>query len=491
MSALDDLAEIQRLAELPAMEYGRQRNDAAKKLGIGVGLLDREVAKVRKTLRHSNTRTAGEETLSTQGVGDRSNSGSNNPPVRTLDELYSAAQDIIEAPDVLEQVDLMIRRLGYAGDRKPVLLVYVAITSRLLDKPINAHIIAPSATGKNYTLNTALQLIPEEAVRKMTASTPKALIYSDIDLRHKTVVLAECDSISNLEGSAATLVRSIIEDAKTDYDTVEKDPETGRNVTRRVSKEGPTGLVTTGVRELEFQTATRVLTIFLSDTPEQTREILLAEVRRASGRIAEVPSDLLIRFADYQRWLAAQPLSAVVVPFAEVLAERVSANETRMRRDFKQLLAAVKTIALLNQHQRERDPMGRIIAQLEDYSWARTLLLATFKSVTGGGVTEAVRQTVMAVPDAREVTEMDLVRKLSLSRSTISYRVGQAIRGGWLCNHEQRKGHPGRLVRGAPLPEDVSPLPTSEEVEGRVCAVRTALNSNAYSNGHQASVAVA
>jgi hypothetical protein len=158
MSLLDDLAEIQRLAELPAVEYGRQRKDAAKKLGIGVGLLDPEVAKVRKTLpRHSNIRTAGEETPSGQGVGDRSNSSSNNPPVRTLDELYGAAQDIIEAPDVLEQVDLMIRRLGYAGDRKPVLLVYVAITSRLLDKPINAHIIAPSATGKNYTLNAALQ----------------------------------------------------------------------------------------------------------------------------------------------------------------------------------------------------------------------------------------------------------------------------------------------------------------------------------------------
>jgi hypothetical protein len=75
-----------------------------------------------------------------------------------------------------------------------------------------------------------------------------------------------------------------------------------------------------------------------------------------------------------------------------MLAERVPANETRMRRDFKQLLAAIKTIALLNQHQRKRDAMGRIIAQLEDYAWARTLLLATFISVTRGGVTEAIRR---------------------------------------------------------------------------------------------------
>src|SRR5208337_2040065 len=116
--------------------------------------------------------------------------------------------------------------------------------------------------------NTALALIPDEAVFKMTASTPKALIYNEEDLKHKTVVLAECDSILRLEGNAATLVRSIIEDARTDYDVVEKDPQTGRNLTRRVSKEGPTGLITTGVRELEFQTSTRVLNLPISDTPE-------------------------------------------------------------------------------------------------------------------------------------------------------------------------------------------------------------------------------
>src|SRR5208282_335335 len=150
-------------------------------------------------------------------------------------------------------------QLGYAGDRSPVILTYSVITSRLLDKPINLHIIAPSASGKNYTVNTALALIPDEAVFKMTASTPKALIYSDQDLQHKTVHLSECDSILKLEGNAATLVRSIIEDARTDYDVVERDPETGRSFTRRISKEGPTGLITTGVRDLEFQTSTRVL----------------------------------------------------------------------------------------------------------------------------------------------------------------------------------------------------------------------------------------
>ena len=144
-------------------------------------------------------------------------------------------------------------------------------SSRLLDKPINLHIIASPASGKNYTVNTALALIPDEAVFRMTASTPKALIYGEEDLRHKTVVLAECDSLLKLEGNAASLVCSIIEDARTVYDTVEKNAETGRAYTRRITKESPTGLITTGVRGLELQTSTRVLNIPLSDTPEHAK----------------------------------------------------------------------------------------------------------------------------------------------------------------------------------------------------------------------------
>ena len=223
-----------------------------KLLAIPATQLDKLVQKARKALTRqnaSNSRTGGAQRLGAEGVGDRSKECSNTPPVRSSDELYATAKGIIEAPDVLKKVDGAIEALGYAGDRKAALLVYVGVSSRLLDKPINAHVVAQSATGKNYTVNTALALIPDEAVLKMTASTPKALIYSDRDLQHITVVLAECDSLLNLEGNAASLVRSIIEDARTDYDVVEKDPETGRSFTRRVSKEGPTGLITTGVRE--------------------------------------------------------------------------------------------------------------------------------------------------------------------------------------------------------------------------------------------------
>ena len=357
--------EVARLAKLDRADYLAERKPLAKSLNIPASELDRLVARGQNA---SNIRTGSPQTLGAEGVGDCSNGCSNAPPVRTLEELYGASRDIVESSDVLKKVDGAILSLGYAGDRNPVLLTYVVLSSRLLDKPINEHVIAQSASGKNHTVNTALVLVPEEAVFKMTASTPKALIYSEEDLRHKTVVMSECDSLLALEGNAASLVRSIIEDARTDYDVVEKDPETGRNFTRRVSKEGPTGLITTGVHELEFQTSTRMLNVYLSDSPEQTRLILKAEAAIANGRSVAVPADLIAKFLDFQRWLAAQPSSAVIVPFAGILADEIPAGEVRMRRDFKQLLAVIKAIALLNQHHRERDPSGRIVADLVDYN---------------------------------------------------------------------------------------------------------------------------
>lgn len=482
-----DDAKVEALARLHPFEFDRQLPDLLKGIMKGVSgkTLKAEVEKARKRLERSNGNG-----LSPTGAGtsDGSNGGSNAPPVRTLDELHESARTIIESPDVLALVRGAIEATGYAGDPGPVVLTYVAITSRLQEKPINAHIVAQAASGKNFVVNTALLFIPEEAVLKMTASSPKALIHSDYDLSHKTIILAECDSLLQLEGNAASLVRSIVEDARTDFDVAERNPETGRSITRRVSKEGPTGLITTGVRDLEFQLGTRMLTVHLSDSQEQTRAVLRAEAAIAEGTVAPPDPQVTEPLKDFQRWLAAQSSARVIVPYATILATKVPATEVRMRRDFKQLLSIVKAIALLNLHHRARTDQGAIIADLSDYQWARSLILSTFKSIVSGGLTDAVRATIEAVPEGNEErSEADLVRELKLSKSTIHYRVSRALKGGWLTNLEKRRGYPFRLCRGGPLPENASPLPTVDEL----CELfEHPTNSNAHSNGPELIVGV-
>jgi hypothetical protein len=379
-----------------------------------------------------------------------------------LNALYEAAKEIIEHPDPMALVERAIVESGYAGDPTPSTLAYIAVTSRLLDRPLNVQFLAQSASGKNFTVDTALRLLPPEAYYKLTASSPRALIYTLEDFRHRTVVLEECDSIPS-EGSAASAIRSLVNDAVMSYETVEKDPETGEFKTRKITKDGPTGMITTGVRALDVQMATRLLSCPLPDSPAHTREVLRAQAKEAQGQTAVLPQAEIEKFHSCQRWLAAKNCR-VVIPFASILAEMLPAKAVRERRDFPQLLTVIQTIALMAQRNRPLTQDGVIVATLDDYSRARRIMAPLFDSVAADGITPAIRETVEAVQEGKEVSESELARRLGLAKSTISYRVRGAIRGGWLKNLETHKGSSARLVRGDPLPESRSALPTAENL---------------------------
>ena len=481
MTELEILAEVQRLAAMSPLAYDLCREAEAKRLGIGKTTLDREVVRARRALRNnSNTRTGSAKTSGGEEFGDRSNGCSNGgPSAADPNAFYEAAKEIIEHPDPLALVEQAITASGYAGDPTPSALAYIAVSSRLLDRPINVQFLAQSASGKNFTVDTALRLFPPEAYYKLTASSPRALIYTREDFRHRTVVLEECDSIP-AEGSAASAIRSLVNDAVMSYETVEKDPETGEFQTRKITKDGPTGMITTGVRALDVQMATRLLSCTLADSPAQTREVLRAQAKAAQGQTAVLPQAEIEKFHSYQRWLAAKD-SRVVIPFASILAEMLPAKAVRERRDFPQLLTVVRTLALMAQRNRPTAEDVAIVATLDDYSRARRTMAPLFDSVAADGITPAIRETVALVKEGEEVSNTELARRVGLARSTISYRVSGAIRGSWLKNSESRRGYPACLSRGEPLPEEKSALPEVDEVRRRF-----EQHSNGHSNTHKA-----
>lgn len=380
---------------------------------------------------------------------------------KTAAEAYAVAKDALYNPHLLERVRAHMRESGYAGDTNTPLLVYLAMTSRLLDRPINLALVAPSAAGKNRAIDAALELIPPESVHVEKAGSARALIYTEETFEHRVIVVAEADSIPN-EGSAASAVRSIAEDNHMTYDVVESNPKTGQSRTRRITKPGPTGLITTSTKSVSQQLGTRMLEVSMRDDEEQTRSILRAHARSVlpHNDAKSLPEDLLA----VQCWLEYGGERRVIVPFAEILAELVPAKAVRMRRDFRQLLMCVEAVALLHQCQRERSTDGSIIATIADYSIARDLLSPVFQAITSEGLTQVIRETVEAVPPEGETTLANMAKRLSLAKSTASYRVGRAIGGGWLTNEETRKGHPARLRRGAEMPEDVSALPSPQRV---------------------------
>ena len=370
---------------------------------------------------------------------------------------FAAARPLLERADLLAHIGEQISKTGFAGDVTPALLGYVAITSRLLERPMNLAYIAPSAAGKNRAIDAALPFVPPGAVYVASASSPRALVYTSEHFKHRTVIVKEADSLPD-DGPAASAIRSVAEDNLLTYDVVERDTRTGHFETRRIEKPGPTGLITTSTRSLRHQLGTRHLEVSIADDREQTRNVMRAHAATVTGARPGVSLDLT-PFVALQQWLATAGARAVVIPFAGALADLVPPHAVRMRRDFRQLLTGVQAVALLHQCQRERTADGAIVATFSDYERARELLAPLFAVLVAEGVTPAVRETVEAVKPEEEITEAKLAERLKVSRSTAHYRVGRALTGGWLINHETRRGAPARLARGAELPPPEAGLP--------------------------------
>jgi hypothetical protein len=374
------------------------------------------------------------------------------------------ARPLLEDGDVISQFQHAVAESGFVGDPRPAVHGYISLTSRLLNRPLNAAYIAQSSSGKNAAVDAVLPFFPEDAYYLVGAASPRALIFNDADFQHRIVVFQEADSIPE-DGPAASALRSIMSDFKMLYEIVEKGKD-GVHHTRRIEKPGPTGLITTSVRSLGPQASTRALEVSISDSPELTRQIMHA---KAAARNRVRPSPDYTPWVALQKWLALAGERRVSIPFGHALADIIPPSAVRMRRDFDRLLSVIEAIALLRQFQRERDQQERIVATLEDYQTARWLLEDIFSASVNDGLTPAVRETVQTVEELLKisgptVSESQLVKQLGLAKSTIHYRVRRAIHGGWLVNASTQRGAPAQLMLGTPLPDD-NPLPSVEILE--------------------------
>ncbi len=357
-------------------------------------------------------------------------------------------------PDILTRAADTIAALGVAGERTAVELVFLAMVSRLLPKPVNVAVKGPSSAGKSYLVEQTLRLFPPEAFYALTAMSDRALAYSDEPLAHRMLVLYEAAGQSGDMGSY--LMRSLLSEGRIRYLTVEKTKDGMRP--REMIREGPTGLIVTTTRaNLHPENETRMVSITVSDTKEQTRAIFQA---LANGRD---PDPDLARWHALQRWLALGKCR-VAIPFAPALAAMTSAEAVRMRRDFGLLLMLIRAHALLHRASRELDADSAILATLDDYEAVRVLMEPLIAAGVEASVPATMRETVAAVerlcPNEEDTASLAAIaRELGLDKSAVSRRASVAKESGYLINHETRRGQPAKYALGEALPEDSPILP--------------------------------
>lgn len=368
---------------------------------------------------------------------------------------------IAATPDILAAFTAEIRAGGVVGEDRLAAVTYLALTSRVLSRPVSIVVKGPSAAGKSFVTEQVLRYFPASAYKSLSGMSEHALVYLDEPLVHRFLVVYEAAGLSG--DLASYLVRSLLSEGRVEYHTVVK----GKNgmMPKTLVIEGPTGVLTTTTAiSLHPENETRLLSVPASDTASQTKSVFFAlasEVQTTPRPVGE--------WHQLQAWIAAGETN-VTIPFAQQLAELVPPVAVRLRRDFSTVLNMTRAHALLHRATRETDEEGRVVATVGDYAAVRALIADLVADEVGATVSASVEEAVRAVAKRYASTEkpvslVDLAGALGLDKSPAARRARQAIAGGYLRNLEDKRGKPARYIPGEPLPAEqvVLPLPASLE----------------------------
>ena len=377
-------------------------------------------------------------------------------------EARAECRELAQSPDILEEFSRDMEACRVVGERTNGEILFLALVSRLLDKIVSVAVKGPSSGGKSYLVKLVMSFFPASAFCRFTAMSEKTLLYTDEPLSHRHIILSEAAGLSG--DFQEYVIRTLLSEGFLEYEFVEKTSEGLRP--RRITKEGPTGFITTTTRDkLHAENETRYISLTVTDTREQTRRVFRA---LADGRTEEPDRG---RWHALQTWLEAGE-HRVVIPYAGALAEKMGDVAVRLRRDFSVILSLIKAHAILHQATRTKDAQGRIIATLADYARVRELVSGLIAEGVEATVPKTVRETVEAVDNVidgwgeEHATNKAVAEELEIDKAAASRRVRTAIGRGYLKNLEDRKGHPARLMLAESMPEDQEILPAPEELEG-------------------------
>ncbi len=381
-------------------------------------------------------------------------------------EARGKATNLLNSPDILNEAVKTFEALGLVGEGKTAKLLYLTLTSRLLDRPVSVVVKGLSSAGKSHTVETVLKTFPPGAFYALSSLSERALAYSQEPLQHRFLVLYEAAGLTS--DFSTYLLRTLLSEGRIRYETVEKTSE--GLIPRLIEREGPTGLiVTTTWTSLHPENETRMFSLTIKDDPAQTRLVLGTLADRANGK--GLPVVDLTSWHALQIWLELAGCHSVTIPFAHQLAEHANPRAVRLRRDFGAVLNLIATHAILHQTQRRRSADGRIEATLEDYAAVYGLIIDILGEGVQATVKPEIRETVEAVReivranDEKPATVIQVASRLRLDKSAASRRVKVAIENGYLVNEQERKGQPAKLVIGEPLPEEAPVLPHPDSLE--------------------------
>src|SRR5690606_4810992 len=186
-------------------------------------------------------------------------------------EQEAAGLALLRDPHLVERIASDVEAIGVIGEATNALVGYLAMTSRLLDKPLAILIQSTSAAGKSTLMDALLSLMPESQRVHYSAMTGQSLFYiGEGDLRHKILAIAEEEGVRQ----AAYALKLLQSQGELTIASTGKDPATGKLVTSEYRVEGPVMLcLTTTAIDIDEELLNRCLVLTINETAEQTAAI--------------------------------------------------------------------------------------------------------------------------------------------------------------------------------------------------------------------------
>jgi hypothetical protein len=110
-------------------------------------------------------------------------------------DAWAECQKLAESPDILAEfvTDLELCRL--VGEGRNARLLYLALTSRLLEKVVSVAVKGPSSAGKSYLVKKVLGFFPDSACWSFSGMSEKTLFYTEEPLSHRHLFFAEAAGV--------------------------------------------------------------------------------------------------------------------------------------------------------------------------------------------------------------------------------------------------------------------------------------------------------
>jgi hypothetical protein len=213
--------------------------------------------------------------------------------------LGDKCREIASEPRILDRFARDLRKTGIVGEERTAALVFLAVTSRLLDRIVSVAVKGPSSVGKSIVVERTLAFFPLSAFYVLTAMSERGLIFMGEPMSHRMLVILEAHGLAG--DLASYLVRSLLSEGRIRYATTGKG-ESGEIIGRTIELDGPTGLVAT-ITEIHLhpENETRLISVTASDAREQTAAVMLALAEERQDQPDLEPWQAL------QGWLALGP----------------------------------------------------------------------------------------------------------------------------------------------------------------------------------------